>query len=168
MKKITRSNGSAIFFNPTNKPIMMMFDGTEYEAEPFERFEVDDWRMAKHFEKNYKEYGIVNITFTEGAQKLFKNEKEFFNAKCMDGLKALKARAELTLAREKQAVNESAMKNGSTIDNMFFSVKKFEDDVKEAGDALAELTKKINDQKAQPSSDSKKYESRSNQDSSKV
>lgn len=153
-------SGARKFFNPTNLKIDMMFGGQPYEAEAFEEFVVEDPRMAKHFKKKYKEFGLIDVTYDEAAQKSFKTEKEFYNAQCMKGLEALRARAQLILAREQQAVNESALKNGSSVDNMFFKVKEFKDNLSDVESAIEKMRVKITkDSKADKSKKSEGIES---------
>lgn len=154
MRKLVSSNGGFIFLNPTNKPLVLKYDGREYPVDPFEEFEVQSRFMARHFEKKYKERGLVNITFTEGQQKIHKNYDAFYKVKCLEGLKALRDFAQLTLAREQQAVNEAALKSGSTVDSLFFKVGTFKEQLKEIEETIAKMMKPESpkEEKAAPAS----------------
>lgn len=164
VRKLTVANSEIRFFNPTNKALDLKYNSLEFHVEPFEEFIVDNRFMAKHFEKKYKERGLVNITFTDGDRKIHKDYDAFFKAKCLQGLTALRDFARLTLAREEQAVNESSLKNGSSIDSLYFKVGSFKEKVKEVDDAIAKMMApdKAADKKQA------KNEPRANQDSDKI
>lgn len=141
MRQISPNTGHFVFLNPTNTPIKTMFNGKVDYIKPFEEVEVQSSAMARHFQKKCKERGLVNITFTEGEKLRHKDYDAFYNAKCLEGLHALRDYTQLTLSREQQAVNEASLKNNSTVDNLYFKVDTFKAKLKEVQDAIANWLK---------------------------
>lgn len=151
-------------FNPTSMALVMKYDGREIELKAFEEMEVESRPVHRFFLKKYKERGIVDVTYDQTAQKKYPNQQDFFNARCLEGLKALRAFFANTLAREQQAASESSLKNGSALDNLLFKTAQFKNDLESVDTAIQKFLK----ENTAPEAKKTKNESSSNKNQSQA
>lgn len=142
MSRIQHEN---ILFNPTDKDVLVVYNSIEMPVESGEEVEVPETKMFRWILKNYKYKGLVDLTYGENMKKVHKTYEDFKRAKTLDGLKAIHEHAKLTLAREQQAVNNSAGNGGSALDKLGFKVKTFEKRVEEIAEKMADIVEAAND-----------------------
>ncbi len=160
-----------VLFNPTDSDVTILFNGEEIEIKAGEEVECQESGLFRWILKNYSYKGVVDLNYGESQKKMFKNFEDFKRNQTLKGLKAINTHAQLTLAREQQAVNNSASNGNSAIDKLGFNVKKFEKRIEEIQSLIADLmedTKELKNSTEKPKRGRKKHESTSDQNESQT
>ncbi|MDQ5884140.1 MAG: hypothetical protein QG556_478, partial [Pseudomonadota bacterium] len=147
-----------VLFNPTDKDLIIKFNNVEMEIVAGEEVECPEPRMARWVLKKYKYKGLVDLNYTEAQQKVHKDFEAFKRAQTLNGLKEIHKFAQLTLAREQQAVNNSASNGNSALDKLGFKVKAFEKRLEEISEMIADFMQEVKEEAEKPKRGRKKNE----------